>query len=238
MIKSKTKCRGFTLTELIITMVILAIVLTTVLTMLFQSQESFDFASAKSSLETRSSLLIDRLTQHLPECKIVSAPVTGTHHGSITIQIPVLVTGTYWSADGASINWGANNQPGWTITYQYVVSNTLVEATTGFDYNGDGDLGETYDSGEIQMVFKDSGGTVQGTHPIGADIVTVHTDWENDLDGNGALDPIFYRVDQSGNENTINGNRIIVNFYMIAIDGKGRVIFMNKKESRTLRNPQ
>jgi prepilin-type N-terminal cleavage/methylation domain-containing protein len=236
--KRPKQSQGFTLMELVITMSILALILTLILSMFMKTQESFDFSSNKAWLETRASSLIDRMTQYLPECKIVSAPVTGTHHGSITIQVPVLVTGTYWSADGSSINWGAKDQLGWTLTYQYVVSKTISETATGFDYNGDGDLGESYDSGEIQMVFKDSVGTVQNTYSIGNDIVTVHTNWENDLDGDGALDPIFYRVNQSGTESTINGNRIIVNFFMITIDGKGRVIFMHKKESRTLRNPQ
>lgn len=240
MIRKTNKLSGFTLLEVIIASAIFSIVLAATLTALFMGQNSFNDASVHSNLAKEATIIIDSLLQYLPECKISTPPQTGNQHALMTIQIPVSVTGSYWSATGTTINWGAKDQLGWTMTYQFnqkkIYDETIIPHE---DFNSDGDYLDKFEEGQIQLVFKDSAGTVQDTVNLVRGVVVVYNSRDADIDGDGQSDPIFQVVNSAGGEDIINGNRVRVKFALMSQTyTKGKIIALMVRGEKALLNPQ
>jgi prepilin-type N-terminal cleavage/methylation domain-containing protein len=231
---------GFTLLEVIIASAIFAIILSATFTALSMGQNSFSDASVHSSLEKEATVIMDSLLQYLPECKIATPPQASNQHALMTIQVPVSVTGSYWSATGTTINWGANDQLGWTMTYQFNQKQIFDETLTPHeDYNGDGDYLDKYEEGQIQLVFKNAAGTVQDTINLGRGVVTIYNSRDADIDGDGQSDPIFQIVNNTGAEDIVNGNRVKLKIVLIKQTySEGKIIALVVQGEKALLNPQ
>lgn len=230
---------GFTLIEVLIATVLLAIILASIIGVLFTSQRSFNESIVQTSLESEATILMDRLTEYISECKIVGIPIPANQHASITIQIPVLVTGTYWSADGNAINWGAGSVIIWTMTYQFTPKETLDETVTHLDYNKDKDILDKFERGRLELVFKDAGAVTQNTIILSNNVIVVYGSRDAGImDGSVLGDPLFLKVNAGGTEDIINGNRLKINIWLSKTTTEGIPIILNIKGEKTLLNPQ
>ena len=222
---------GHTLLEVVIASAIFVTILALVLTVLLSGQSSFTQGTTVASLQSDVTRMMDLLTDDLMHCRIVTPPSSGNNHITITIQEPLSWT------DSGVISWGADNNQGWTYTYQFVSSTTYNEAVDNKDYNSDGDKLDIFYVGQIQLVIKNAGGITQKTSYIGDNVLLSGPNMDADLDGDGISDPLFLRLDQTGTEDTLLGNRLRVNLWLIKNPTTNPTV-INTKAERTLVNPQ
>ncbi|MEW6026136.1 MAG: type II secretion system protein [Planctomycetota bacterium] len=238
---------GFTLLELIIVMSILIVMIGGAMYVIFSGQEAFDEGSITSFLESQAARLIDAVKDDIAECLVItgtSVPTTSNNYASLTIKVPVLVSGAYWNTATGAVNWGAydssgNPQPNWYIKYSFSYTKTLSEAADGLDYNKDGDLTDSFDIGEMVKDVYNTTDVLQYSVKLCNDIMTVATNRYLDVDGNGDNDPIFVYCDKDGESVTSNGIGVILNFWLGGkLGAKRNPILVNTSTAIMLINPQ
>ncbi|MEK7448521.1 MAG: type II secretion system protein [Planctomycetota bacterium] len=244
---------GMTLMEVMIAAAIFTVMMSGIMYILLSGQDMFNQGSAQSVVETEGLRLLDRVSSDLPECKIITAPITNNNHAILTIQIPVISGTSYWSSTG-TIYWGADGNQDWTITYQFETdsTNTRDEIVTQKDYNRDNDINDKFAIGKMVRIIKNGAGAEQSRTTLCANIIVnwnntslspytpsaVYYGFDLDVNSNGASDPLFQRLNYLGNEDSINGTRVKLNFYLSKLGAKNEPIFINVASEEKLINPQ
>jgi prepilin-type N-terminal cleavage/methylation domain-containing protein len=238
--------KGFTLIEVMIVATILTGLLIGAMYVIVSSQDIFNEGTMESYLESEGARLIDLIKDDLNECKVITAnmPAPANNYTSIRIQVPVKVGGNYWDPATGAIYWGANDNQNWYIVYSFVPitpTPNLVEATTKLDYNGDKDITDSFDIGDLWKYVYNSTNALQEQVNLGGNIITVATTRYLDINNDGVIDPIFSLRDKSNNLVTggSTGNRVRLNFWLGGVLGaKRNPIIVNCTADIVLLNPQ
>ncbi len=174
--KNRNDNYGFTLLEMVIVAVILSIVFAAMFQLLFAANAAYETSTVLQDMDKQAVRAIKRMSTELNNARAGSGGVPGpggkeyvggqkvddTFH-FIEIQVPVNVddgSGNMvpYTVVGTtiSINWGAGNNIGHWIRYEFQSLETISEPTTGVDYNRDGDTNDTFQRGNIvRSVFDD-----------------------------------------------------------------------------------
>jgi len=240
---SQTRVTGFTLIEVMIVTTILGGILMGTIYVIMNAQDIFNQGAMQSYLESEGARLIDLIQEDINECQIDtgSMPNASNNFTTLTIKVPVKVGGDYWNPATGVIYWGAEGNQGWHITYSFVISTTLVEATTRLDYNGDRDITDSFDIGNLWKYVYNASGTLQQQVNLGGNIITVATNRYFDINNDGVDDPIFSLWDKYNNLVTSgsSSNRVRINLWLgDVIDTKQLPIIVNCKTDVVLFNPQ
>ncbi|MFH0889124.1 MAG: prepilin-type N-terminal cleavage/methylation domain-containing protein [Planctomycetota bacterium] len=237
---------GFTLIELMIVVTILTGMLVGAMYVIISSQNIYTEGAMESYLESEGMRLTDIIKEDINECFVItgSMPTTSNNYATLTLKVPVKVGGNYWDPATGAIYWGANDNQNWYIIYDFVPNNptpNLVEATTHLDYNGDGDIIDSFDTGNLWKYVYNAGGVLQEQVNLGGNIITVATNRYLDINNDGANDPIFSLRDKNNNLVTSgsNGNRVRINLWFGGVLGAGqKPIIVDCKTDVVLLNPQ
>ena len=234
----KTINSGFTLLEVIIVMSILTVMIGGAMTIIFSAQQSFDEGSMTSFLESQATRVIDVMKDDISEC-LVMTPTPAVTCTSLSIKVPVLVSGNYWNPATGAVYWGANANQGWHITYKFVPTGVLNEAvaTDRKDYNKDKDITDSFDIGEIvKYVYSadsEIAANLQETVKLCNDIMY------GDINNDGANDPIFTLRDKDDSIVTSGGIGVVINFWLGGkLGAKQNPIIVNTTTTILLMNPQ
>ncbi|MFH1230350.1 MAG: prepilin-type N-terminal cleavage/methylation domain-containing protein [Planctomycetota bacterium] len=235
--------KGFTLIELMIVTTILTGMLVGAMYVIISSQDIFNQGTMESYLESEGARLTDIIKEDINECQVItgSMPAVSNNFTTLTIKVPVNVGGNYWNPTTGAIYWGANDNQNWYITYSFVISTTLVEATTRLDYNGDGDITDSFDIGNIWKIVYNAGGVLQEQVNLGGNIITVATNRYFDINNDGENDPIFSIWNKTNGLVTSGstGNRVRINLWLGGVLGaRQKPIIVNCKTDVVLLNPQ
>lgn len=231
---------GFTLLEVIIVMFILTIMLGGAMYIIFSGQEVFDEGSMTSFLESQASRLMDAIKDDISEGLVITAsvPTTSNNYASLTLKVPVLVSGSYWDAVTGVVNWGAEGNVNWYITYAFSYVMTISEAADGLDYNQDGDLADSFDIGDLVKEVYNGGGNLIQSVKMCSDIITVAGTRYADINNDGNADRIFTYCNKQGPVAS-NGIGVIVNIWLGGkLGAKRNPILVNTNMAMMLMNPQ
>jgi hypothetical protein len=195
-----------------------------------------------SFLESQATRVIDVMKDDISECLVMTP--TPADYLSLSIKVPVLVSGTYWSSAGV-VYWGtydSSNIPrlGWHITYKFVPTGVINEATATDrkDYNKDQDVTDSFSIGEIiKYVYNDDDeappANLQETVKLCNDIMY------GDINNDGANDPIFTLRDKDGNIVTSGGIGVVINIWLGGkLGARQNPIIVNTTTAIMLMNPQ
>jgi prepilin-type N-terminal cleavage/methylation domain-containing protein len=232
---------GFTLLEVIIVMFILTIMLGGAMYIILSGQDTFDEGSMTSFLESQASRLMDVLKDDISEGLIITAsvPAIANSYASLTLQVPVLVGGSYWNPVTGAVNWGAEGNQDWYITYAFSYVRTISEAADGLDYNRDGDISDSFDIGDLVKEIYNPGGVLQQSVKLCSDIMTVAGTRYADINNDGNQDRIFTYCNKNGQPVSSGGIGVIVNIWLGGkLGGKRNPIIVNTNMAMMLMNPQ
>ena len=242
---SQTRVTGFTLIEVMIVTTILGGILMGTIYVIMNAQDIFNQGAMQSHLESEGARLIDLIQEDINECQvaIASMPNASNNFTTLTIKVPVKVGGNYWNPATGVIYWGAEGNQNWYITYSFVLANTLNEATTKLDYNGDRDITDSFDIGNLWKYVYNASGTLQQQVNLGGNIITVATNRYFNINtgiNDGGNDPIFSIRDKYNNLVTSgsSGNRVRINLWFSGLGAKRLPIIVNCKTDVVLFNPQ
>jgi type II secretory pathway pseudopilin PulG len=231
---------GSTILEVLIVVSILSLIITSTLYFVITSQRTFDVGTMTSYLESEASRLSDIIKEKLTECKVTVAPSTANDFASFSFQVPVLVSGAYWDDDG-NIYWGAEDNQNWSYNFSFVSTRILNETSDLIDYNGDNDIEDFFDVGEIRLSIRDADDNDQTTVILCRNVITVAGVGNRflDINNDGQNDPLFTMLDSRGRQVITNGERFRINLWLGGLVTSNReTVLVNSITEVVMLNPQ
>lgn len=229
--------RGFTLIEVLIAAVVLAIVMAAILGVFNAGMDACNVGSAMLAVQTMNTSSMAEMTERLRESRVIS--VAGDGH-SITFQVPVRQR-----PDGAVLDatnnviWGADDRPNWSYTYAYAATRTFgerVEGPKGTDLNRDGDRTDTFALGCLVEEIRDESGALVESRQITPSYIAMSTPtFGGDIDNDGVADALFSRVNGEGRTDP-DGPNIRISFFSFKAAGKQRSVLLHPSSVVTTRN--
>ncbi len=261
----KTTSYGFTLIEVMISVVVLVLLMAGVFQILANSQTNYDMSRATGYSESQWRNTIDDLNRELIFAKIDSLSATYT---ALQYKLPV-----DWDNDNdvtdatgvmeygyANTNPGAANGPrlNWYAVIDFVPTKVLLEpqatfATSlpieryNFDLNKDGDMVDVFYSGQLVRYIYASAADlplVGGTNPVSslpiADNVILNAfNLAGDVNGDGTVDKLFRLLDSSKVEVVSQPAMVQISPWVGTFDADRRSFYLrNSTFAVAMRNPQ
>lgn len=220
--------RGFTLLEMVVSLVVLVIVMSALGMVLRSSQRLFVYASQRGELVERGRRLFDQLERELLVARLVSLETDAGQPPRIVYQVPVDLgedlngNGVLDPGEDANHNgvldaqpspfsgsglvlWGAREGnavwAGRTITLAFEPMGIVTEVELNVDVNGDGDLRDSFARGRLVRTVEG-----QAPRPLGNDEVLVpHPVAGGDRDADGLDDPMFSVIGEPFVDSNHNG---------------------------------
>ncbi len=235
---------GMTLLEVLVTAALFGVFITLVGGLLSSAQKTYEWGSIQEEMETRGRRLIDALQKELVDARATNVT---TSHTILTYKIPV-----DWDGDGDVVDAGklveygyidpAANTPklNWSAALMFVQKRTLSEAALGIDINGDNDTTDTLAQGSIDKVVYNSLGVEVYRVSMDDDVILVNAVKDADVDGHlaGVQDPLFYRTDNTGAEQPLTGNIVMINVWHGRSGDPGNYYIRRNNQRIYLRNSQ
>ncbi|NOZ21438.1 MAG: prepilin-type N-terminal cleavage/methylation domain-containing protein [Planctomycetes bacterium] len=191
---------GFTLIEVVIASVALAVVLLAVLGIYGAGQDACSLGSANLSLQTLNTRCMTQMTRQIRESHIFGIAADGSW---IRLQVPVDYDGDGDAIDDdKNVEWGAEDRLNWLLEYAYYTEagsgtegwtfNEKKSGNGGIDLNGDGDRDDMIEFGCIVANIKDENGAIVSSRQITPRCIVL------DIDGDGIREPLFKRIYANG----------------------------------------
>ncbi|NOZ21435.1 MAG: prepilin-type N-terminal cleavage/methylation domain-containing protein [Planctomycetes bacterium] len=240
------QCKGFTLIEIIIATAIVAIMMVAVMESFNTGQDICVLESANLAVQSSNTSCLAEMTRMLRQAQIIGISADGM---SIRFKVPV-----DWDADGDvlddatdELEWGANDQKGWSMEYSFFVAPTEAEKVVppfreaeeggkGIDINRDGDLADNFERGVIVERFYDAADVVQSERQLTPYyVLTPLGNHGGDVNSDGVADPLFQRVDATG-QISGTGENIRISFFAFKMANKERFILLHPTSIVKARN--
>lgn len=187
------KQNGFSVTELVVVVAIVSLISTLVMGSMAKSQTFAGVEMSRGATESRFQFTLDSLRSTLAIARVEDPIDSGAR---IRLMTPVDPDGdgVPYDATGA-ITWGSTvggvATPGAARFLAFVVTGFVLEQHLDIDIDGDGDLLDAFDLGRIEEQTPDGLNIA-----LTSDVVLQRAgDPGGDIDGDGALDPLFTVID-------------------------------------------
>lgn len=225
---------GFSLVEVVIASALLGAVVLTAMTVVSTSTGVYSTGLAVASGAEEANRLLERLARDLQSARMVSLSADGA---SLVVQTPVDEDADGDITDASkSIEWGSQNNLGWSTTWRFEQTGTLQESMDRMDYNADGDVADTLAAGRLRVELKDAAGKVMnGTALSGSHLLSTLGPLGGDADSDGAPDPLFQRVDETGAPSA-TGRNLRVGLLVYTTDSRRQVSLARARTLLFLRN--
>lgn len=194
------------LLEVTIAGVILMTVILLVFGILHQSQQAAAVGSAIAEAEERGRRALDVCKTELLFARLVLSDFSTAGKNRVRYQIPSTTGALVYGYPDASGTF----RPNWSAVLRFVEEKVILEPQApdvagaerfGYDLNRNGVATDAFSVGKlVRETYNgtDSAAALQGTVTITGELVLRRPDPRADMDGDGAVDPLFELLDSSG----------------------------------------
>ncbi len=240
---------GMSLVEMLVASAMLLIVIGAALHIMITGQTAFNHQNLVSTLQDRGRRYLEEIAREISAADGASLSILN-EHTELRFQVPVDYDkdGDVLQADGKTIEFGArfNNTPypGYLVRYRFVWGGKMpCEYCDRLDYNNNGRIDAYFRQGKIvrEVITPTGAVLMNSTQDFAQDVIVKYYPQDGDVNGDYKNDPLFTRIsgfDAMGNpvENTMNGNQLLVNAWIMKLDEKRFPVILNFRTSFRLRN--